>query len=279
MRYVKAFDAGGVIMPVQFWHDQNERALGMGSNGGETMAPTCTKHEGQACVVCHVGRRSDWHDFDQTASALLSNGRRRREYGSGELVFAQGEQNDGVHCVSGGTVGIRRLDENGNSVLLELAYPGDTIGYRSFLTGSAHKTSAEALGPTVVCHIGRATIAALLAGNPALGLRFLKRSIGELEHAHEMLFRQATLSNRHKLVHLLLVLVGRHGRRNSNGSQSIDLPVSRRDLASMIGTRHETISRIIGRLETDGVAHFSGRQVTIPSVDALAAEIDCLIRA
>ena len=241
------------------------------------MTPTCFKREGQACIACHVGRRSDWHDLDQPASALLASGRRRREYGSGELVFTQGEPNDGVHCVSGGTVGIRRLDEKGNSVLLELAYPGDTIGYRSFLTGSEHKTSAEALGPSVVCHIDRVTIAALLGGNPALGLRFLKRSIGELEHAHDMIFRQATLSNRHKLVHLLLVLVVRHGRLNSNGAQSIDLPVTRRDLASMVGTRHETISRIIGRLETDGVAHFSGRQVTIPSVDALAAEIDCLI--
>ena len=243
------------------------------------MAQSCIKRENQACVVCHVGPRSVWHDLDEAASTLLVRGRRRREYGSGEAVFVQGEQNDGVHCVSGGTVGIRRLDDNGHSVLLELAYPGDTIGYRSFLTGSEHKTSAEALGPSVVCHIDRAAITALLAGNPAIGLRFLKRSIGELEHAHDMMFRQATLSNRHKLVHLLLVLVQRHGRRHSNGSQSIDLPVSRRDLASMVGTRHETISRIIGRLETDGVAHFSGRQVTIPSVEALAGEIDRLISA
>jgi CRP/FNR family transcriptional regulator len=42
----------------------------------------------------------------------------------------------------------------------------------------------------------------------------------------------------------------------------------------MIGARHETISRIIGRLETDGMAHFSGRQVTIPCVEALAGEIE-----
>src|SRR5450631_195907 len=134
------------------------------------MAQTCAKRQRQACVVCHVGRRSDWHDLDHAASALLSSGQRRREYGSGEIVFAQGDQNDGVYCLSGGTVGIRRLDPNGNSVLLELAYPGDTIGYRSFLTGTGHKTSAEALGPTVICHIDRSTITALLAGNPALGL-------------------------------------------------------------------------------------------------------------
>jgi CRP-like cAMP-binding protein len=243
------------------------------------MAQDCTKPEGKACFVCHVGRRSDWHDLDEAASCVLERGRRRHEYGSGQLIFVQGERNDGVHCVSGGTVGIRKLDANGNAVLLGLAYPGDTIGYRSFLTGSEHKTSAEALGPSVVCHIDRATITTLLAGNPAFGLRFLKRSIFELEHAHDTMFRQATLSNRHQLVHLLLVLVRRHGRRHSNGSQSIDLPVSRRDLASMIGTRHETISRIIGRLETDGMAHFSGRQVIIPSVEALAAEIHWLIPA
>jgi CRP/FNR family transcriptional regulator len=47
----------------------------------------------------------------------------------------------------------------------------------------------------------------------------------------------------------------------------------------MVGTRHETISRIIGRLETDGIAHFSGRQVMIPNVEALAAELDCLASA
>jgi CRP-like cAMP-binding protein len=243
------------------------------------MLQGCLEPGGYACAVCHVGQRSDWFGLDEATGALLTRGRRRREYGSGEVVFAQGERNAGVYCVSGGTVGIRRLDSNGNSVLLELAYPGDTIGYRSFLTDSEHKTSAEVLGPSVVCHIDRATVSALLAANPAIGLRFLKRSIGELEHAHDAMFRQATLSNRHKLVHLLLVLVGRHGRRHDNGSRSLDLPVSRRDLASMIGTRHETLSRIIGRLETDGIAHFSGRQVTIPNVETLAAEIDCLISA
>ena len=243
------------------------------------MAQSCTKAAGHSCAVCHVGRRSDWHDLEQAALELLERGRRRREYGSGEVVFPQGAANDGIYCVSGGTVGIRRLDHNGNSVLLGLAYPGDTIGYRSFLIGGEHKTSAEALGPSVLCHIDRATLSALLAASPALGLRFLTRSIGELEHAHDMIFRQATLSNRHKLVHLLLVLVNKHGQRLANGGRSIELPVSRRDLASMVGTRHETISRIIGRLEDDGIAHFSGRQVTIPSMDALAAEIDCLLPA
>ncbi len=239
----------------------------------------CSKISGHTCAVCHVGQRSDWRDLDDTALDMIERCRRRREYGAGEVVFAQGEPNNGVYCVSGGTIGIRKLNSYGNSVLLELAYPGDTIGYRSLLTGKEHRTSAESLGPSVVCHFDRATMLAVLESHPALGQRFLRRSIGELEQAHDVIFRQATLSNRHKLVHLLLVLVERHGRRHADGSRSVDLPVSRRDLASMVGTRHETISRIIGRLESDGVARFSGRLVTIPSLDALTAEIAPLISA
>lgn len=239
------------------------------------MPQGCRRPEGPGCSLCHVRQKSDWRDLDEAATGAIERARRRREYGSGEVVFAQGSANDGVYCVSGGTVGIRRLDSNGNSVLLGLAYPGDTIGYRSFLTGSEHRTSAEALGPSVVCHLGAAALSGVLAAQPGLGLRFLERSIGELEYAHDAMFRQATLSNRLKLVHLLLVLVRRHGRAQPGGAHAIDLPVSRRDLASMIGTRHETVSRIIGRLEDAGVAHFSGRQVTIPDVKALAAEIDC----
>ncbi len=239
------------------------------------MLQGCGRSEGPGCLICHVRQKSDWRDLDEAVIVSLERGRHRREYGSGERVFAQGAPNDGVYCVSGGTVGIRRLDRNGNSVLLGLAYPGDTIGYRSFLTGSEHRTSAEALGPSVVCHLSAAALSTVLAAQPALGLRFLQRSIGELEYAHDAMFRQATLSNRLKLVHLLLVLVRRHGRVQPDGAHAIDLPVSRRDLASMIGTRHETVSRIIGRLESAGVAQFSGRQVTIPNVKALAAEIDC----
>lgn len=239
-----------------------------------TMGEVCDSRGRAACSVCHVGRRSDWDGLDDAAYALLDRGLSRREYRSGEVIFAQGGANDGVYCVSGGAVAIRRLDTHGNSVLLGLAYPGDTLGYRSFLAGSEHRTSAEALGPSHICHIARDTVAALLEAAPSVGLHFLKRSIGELEHAHDKLFRQATLSNRDQLVHLLLILVRRHGRRLESGAQVIELPVSRRDLASMIGTRHETISRIIGRLETDGIAYFSGRQVTIPNVETLGAEAD-----
>ena len=83
----------------------------------QPMTHSCARPE-SSCVICHVWRRSDWHELEEAGRQLLGRGRHRKDYNSGEIVFAQGAENDGVHCVSGGTVGIRRLDDNGNSVLL-----------------------------------------------------------------------------------------------------------------------------------------------------------------
>ncbi len=184
-----------------------------------------------------------------------------------------GHPNQALYCISAGTVGVRKLDDDGNSVLLHLAYPGDTLGYRSFLAGSEHQTTAEALGPCFICMIGSDTVSDLLARNPDLGLQFLKRANTELERAYDTIVKNATLSNRARLAYLLLIMLQRHGETAGNRARRLRIPMSRRDLASMIGVRNETLSRIIRRLEDDGVASFSGRCVDIPKIEALISEI------
>lgn len=226
-----------------------------------------------AACDCEASDRCDLQAIEPADVKAWLRGRVRKQYGAGETLFAQGDPCRGVYCLSVGTVGIRRIDACGNSVLLSLAYPGDTLGYRAFLNGGEHRTSAEALGPCIACLIDAQTLAPILERNPALGLRFLHRANFELESAHDALVQNATLSNRTRLIHLLVVLMRRHGQCRANGSWRIDLPMTRVDLASMIGVRHETLSRIIGRLEADGVATFSGRHVNVPSVKSLTAEL------
>lgn len=227
-----------------------------------------------SCRLCHIRHISDWKVLRDDELDELSTGVIRREYASGETVYSIGDTNSGVYCISGGSVGVRKLDEQGNSVLLHLAYPGDTLGYRSFLLSGEHKTSAEALGPTVICHMDSRTISAILERNPELGLQFLRRAASEIDQAHTALMNSLTLCNRARFLHLLLFLIKRHGRLVEDGARFIELPLSRRDLASMIGTRHETVSRIIARLEAEGIARFSGRRVMVPRMDALVAELD-----
>jgi len=225
------------------------------------------------CFFCLQRQHSDWAVLTDEELDLLSSAQTGYRYRSGERIYAMGEPMRGVHCICSGAVAIRQLDAEGNSVLLQLAYPGDTLGYNAFLGGGDHKTTAEAIGESTICLIDRDTVWRLLDKNPSLGLNFLRRSDRDLSEAREKLVQNATLSNRAKFIHLLLVLSHRFGRLEESGEVTLELPLSRRDMASMIGTRHETLSRIITRLQEDGVVRFSGRSVRIPELDALMARI------
>ena len=148
-----------------------------------------------SCRLCHIRCRSDWDVLSDCELDTLTGGVRRREYRSGEAIYGIGEPNTGIFCISGGTVGVRKLDDHGNSVLLHLAYPGDTLGYRSYLLGGEHRTSAEALGPSVVCRIDAHVIASILDENSELGLQFFRRAVAEIDRAHTALMHSLTLSN------------------------------------------------------------------------------------
>jgi CRP/FNR family transcriptional regulator len=82
------------------------------------------------------------------------------------------------------------------------------------------------------------------------------------------------MSVRARTAHLLLMLKDRFATVTEDGSLSFELPLSRKDMASIVGTRPETIARTIRSLEADGVTRFSGRRVTVHDLDALLDEVE-----
>ena len=92
--------------------------------------------------------------------------------------------------------------------------------------------------------------------------------------AEEMALNSATLSVRARFAHFLLVLRDRYGVVGKNGDLTLDLPVSRQDMAAIIGIRPESMSRTIRSFEEGNIAHFSGRRVHVPNVGELLNELE-----
>ena len=224
---------------------------------------------GTSCVNCQWREQNEWRVLNPAEMQRLAQAKKCRLYQAGERIFTAGQPSRGIYCVVSGTVAIRNVDADGNAVLVQLGYPGDTLGYRGLLLDEDRRHNAEALEPSQVCFIDKPVIKSLLDANPALGLEFVRRVSADLDDAHAKLAQNATYSNRTKFVHLLLVLMNRHSRVSADGSRVMQLPLSRRDLASMIGARHETLSRIISRLEEEGIARFSGRTVHVTQPHSL----------
>ena len=111
--------------------------------------------------------------------------------------------------------------------------------------------------------------------NPALGHRFLGRAIKDLEEAEDKFLESVTLSVRARFAHLLLVLKDRYAKTAEGDKELVfELPLSRQDMAAMIGIRPETLSRTVRQFEEDGIAEFSGRTVRVPDVSSLLDEFE-----
>jgi len=225
------------------------------------------------CIHCPTRQNTEWKDLSEEHMDLIDQFKHVSDREPGEIIYQQGHESEGVYCIQSGLVGIRQLDANGNEVLLRLCHPGETIGYRALLSNSEHSHFAEILAPSHICFIERRIVSELLAQNPTIGERFLIRTLEELKEAEENFVRSRNLSIRIRLLHCLMVLFDRYGSGDEMNGYELKIPVSRRNLASLIAVTPESVSRTISDLEEDGLIKFSGRNAHFANIGAIFDEI------
>ena len=216
---------------------------------------------------------SEWNTLSSKEKLLFNEKVKCRKYKPGETIFMQDDPCKGLYIIQNGLVAVRKMDEEGRSVVIRLGYPGDTLGYRPMLASENHRAYAEVAKEANVCFINAKTMRKFLSSNPQLGLRFLERTAKALGEVEERFFEVAALSVRVRLVHLLLLLRDKCGRFSADGTLVLDLPLTRQDLASMIGARPESVSRAFSELKEDGLAQSSGRQVHVTQYERLKEEL------
>lgn len=226
------------------------------------------------CHDCPILAHSEWQALDKSEIDFLNANKICTRYDCGQILFNEGDKCLGIYCILSGLVGIRKMDANGNSILLgRIGYAGTKLGYRPLLAKEPHRATAEALEESVVCFIDAATVHRLMGINPEVGLNFLISVTKALGYAEEDFFQNAALSLRAQLIRQLLVFKGRYGKKSPDGTIRVDLPLSRGDMAAMFGVRLESLSRAIRGLREDGLVHFSGRTAHILEVQELVNEM------
>lgn len=226
------------------------------------------------CFQCQSRSRSEWAELGDDELRLLNDSKVCNHYYAGQVIFYQGNPCAGLYCIESGTVALKKLDAQGNQLIIRLAQGGDTLGYRTFFSGGNYYASAEAQTDCRICFVDRGSVRRLIEANPSIGGSFLTRLADDLRLAEESMMHVSTYSVRMRLAHLLLSLKDRYGDVSSDGVITLDLPLSRQDIASMIAVRPETLSRAVAALQEDNVVSFNRRKVVIPDLDRLLDEIE-----
>lgn len=188
---------------------------------------------------------------------------RARRLRRGEVLFLEGEPVRSLFVVERGLIKVYKLDPEGRKqVVLHLEGPGRVLAEVAlFLDRPTYPASAEALEDTQVLAIPKERFFQLVEARPPLAralIRYLARRQGQLLH---LLDRLVFHEVRERLCEFLLEKLSQEG-------QGFHLPTNP-ELAALLGTVPEAVSRNLGQLYRQGLIQLKGRRVEIPNPQAL----------
>lgn len=225
------------------------------------------------CASCPHIKESPWCHLDDQEISRITRIKKCQPYLTGQLLFEQGMPCKGIFCVVSGIVAVRQSAADGSSVIIRIAGEGDLLGYRTFFSGEDYPDSAEALSPSMVCFIPCQTLSEIIKETPEVARHFLRRLAADQGAIQEKFLQTSNCSVRDRLLGLLATFKNSYGSPIAGGELEIRLPLTRKDLAAMIGTCTESVIRAMRALEKDGVARFSGRMVVVAKPDLLCDDL------
>jgi CRP-like cAMP-binding protein len=179
-----------------------------------------------------------------------------------------------AYCVASGTVKLVKCGLAGDGMVLDLLGPGDVLGLSALLLGEPYATSAEVVETAAVCIIQRSTVLSLLAECPALSRELLGRLARELRITQEKLFVQARDTVARRTAHTLIMLFhATRGHETEKQAGTVPLPLLRAEIAQLVGTSPETLSRVLNDFSRRGIVQTKGREILVrdrPALERLA---------
>jgi CRP/FNR family nitrogen fixation transcriptional regulator len=171
----------------------------------------------------------------------------RLAFRPGEEIYAQDEDAGLVYRVVRGSIRTTHLQADGRRQVGDFYYEGDIIGVE---VGATRRFSAEALTGCEVLALRRTGSAAYEIGRVERMIWAATASELQRAQSHMLLLGRATACE--KVARFLMDIAKRFS------GEFVTLPMSRQDMADYLGLTIETISRMLGRLQADGVIEFSG---------------------
>nr|WKN35479.1 Crp/Fnr family transcriptional regulator [Tunicatimonas sp. TK19036] len=210
-------------------------------------------------VLCHA----QLTDISENKSCTL--------YRKGQILFHEGTRPLGVFCINQGKVKVYKLGYDGKEQIVHVAGQGGILGYKALIAEEPYSVSAETLDDCTICFLPRQSFLEAVSKSPELNQRILKQVCHELGVMNENLTNQAQRTVRERLAITLLKLRDTYGMDYHDDS-TIEINLTREDLANMVGTATETLIRLLHEFKEDKLISTQGRKISIDDAKGLAKE-------
>ncbi|WP_198172558.1 Crp/Fnr family transcriptional regulator [Hymenobacter ginkgonis] len=182
-------------------------------------------------------------------------------YQKGQAIYQEGAVAQGLHCVHQGKIKVTKTSGDHKEQIMRLVRHGDVLGFRALVMGDRYSNSAVALEDCVVCFVPRPDFLRLVQSNLQFANSLMQLLASSLGEAEERMMQLAYKPVRERLAKALLLLQRTFAEEPNAAQFSISL--SREDVASLVGTAKETVSRLLSDFKDAGIIATKGSQITI----------------
>ncbi len=184
----------------------------------------------------------------------------------GDMLFREGEKATGFYVVISGRVKIYKVSLEGKEQILHIFGAGEVFGEVPVFAGGNYPAHAEILEKGVMLFFSRNAFLELLKEQPTLALNMLSILSMRLRRFTHMVEDLSLKEVPGRLAAHLLIL----GER-SPGKDTFELEITKGQLAGLLGTIPETLSRILTRMTQQGIIQVEGRTIRVLDREALEA--------
>jgi CRP-like cAMP-binding protein len=195
---------------------------------------------------------------------LLARSVVRSRKPSGTVLLREGQSPDGLFVVLRGRVNLVRAVDGGRDIILSSLGPGDVFGEACAVEGVGASTTAVAAVASDIARIPADVLAAHLRRDPNTMARLMRLMSQKLRDVESIASGLALCDVEERLRQTLVRLAKRQGRHSPADDGWILAPVpTQSELARMVGSCRETVSRTLSSMARSGLLSANGRRMVL----------------
>ncbi len=187
-----------------------------------------------------------------------------KRYAKGTTIFFEGDPGIGFYMVASGKVKIFKMSFDGKEQILHIFGPGEPFGEVPVFHGSPFPANAETLAESEVLFFPRTEFVGLITANPSLALNMLAVLAMRLRRFATQIENLTLKEVPGRLASYLHYLMEEQHRQDK-----VVLDIPKGQLASLLGTSSETLSRIFSKMTEEGLIRVEGKTIFILDSEGL----------
>jgi len=185
-----------------------------------------------------------------------------RTYNKEQMILVEESMGETFFILSGGSVKITRMSDDGREVILAILGEGDFFGEMALLDGEGRSANVVALVDTEVLTLQRSDFLDILEQFPKIAIHLLKELTTRIRYSDQQI-ESLSLSGAEQRIAMVLLRLAEEMGQIKEGTVTIENIPFQQDIANMAGTSRETVSRVYKMLEEKNYIIREGKTLII----------------